>query len=314
MIVVTTSQCLLDDDKSAVCVNQGYTSMPTTFKRTITILTLSNNKISKISTNEAEFYPEVTQLDLSYNAIESYQDIRGVSVLRRLKILNLSGNRLLHMNFHVFLSRNTDLKELDVSNNMNMIIKDAPVNLGKLLKISLKNNKMSYLPIKAFKGFSKLEILDITNNALVSLSKDVVRIMPNLKHVYLNGNSITTLDSSLLQISDLEDLKRKEAEKDHVENMSHTANTSNSSESIAKDTTKKENHYVVDLESKENGTFTSDGNQEGDSSNLVLYISLGISILLGVSIFIACAVYLLSKRNFNDHSYNPIRRIRDNYF
>ncbi|KAF2892260.1 hypothetical protein ILUMI_13912 [Ignelater luminosus] len=301
-IVAITSQCFHDDDKSAVCVNQGYTSMPTTFKRNIIILSLSHNSISAISRNEAKLYLQVTQVDLSYNEIASCQEIkRGLFAWKHLKILNLSENRLLQIDFQECFP--THLEELDISNNMNVFIKNTSGNFYRMTKISARNNNMSYLPLNAFKGFPNLKTLDLTNNAFTELSFEITIIMPNLINLYLKGNPIKNLDSSLLYISDLDDLKRKDklARKQNtgvttthlpnfLENEKHTKSTQNSNdavnETIRNDTTTNTNR---NKKSEENGNFTSNDSNDKEKNTLNnsgLYISLYISILLGEVFFL----------------------------
>lgn len=202
MAAAVQPQCLLDDENSAICIAQGYTTVPTNFQHSITTLKLSNNDIFALSAKVLKLYQEVTELDLEHNKIALDRNIKAVFVLRKLQILNLSGNSLQSIDFLVF-SNNLYLKELVIDNNPGMYIKEKLVSLRSLVKLSLRNNKLSSSPMEVLKGFSNLETLDLRDNDITGLPEEILKILPKLVSLYLNGNPIAKLDYRVFQVSDL---------------------------------------------------------------------------------------------------------------
>lgn len=291
-----------------------------TFKATITVLTLATNNISALSANEAKLYSNVTHLDLSNNRIRSWQNIKGISKFKKLTILDLSGNHLVTMDFQAFLSRNTNLQEIDASNNINMSINEKPARLKELRRLYLINNQMLFLPIGAFTEFSSLELLDLTNNALTGLPAELNKILPRLSHIFLSGNSIIELDICILQISDLEDLKDKtnstqKCDEDattphsikHVDKTTYTDSSQN--KTVIKQTTIRPNgsndNYVANLSNMGNETLTPNNTQESNTNTPVLAIVLGVTIPLALLI-VGVLGYLRLKRSSSSRFSNQI--------
>ena len=91
--------------------------------RKLTQLSLQSCLIEQIDDveNFVDLFPNLERLDLSENRLE-YLDIPLVLALKKLKILNLSKNKIRHLNLHPSISSSTfhpsnSLNELDLSYN-----------------------------------------------------------------------------------------------------------------------------------------------------------------------------------------------------
>lgn len=170
----------------------------------ITYLKLYNCGI--VSTKNIVFPINLLELDLSYNQIENID----ISNLRLLKVftaecnsftslegknfpldlikLNLSSNDITYV--HEFSSLKK-LEYLDLSDN-----KLTSIDNFTCL-INLKNLSLSYNQIVTVSeniiNCKKLEVLDISNNKVSILAYTSLQMLPQLKSIYANRNTITEL-------------------------------------------------------------------------------------------------------------------------
>ena len=88
----------------------------------------------------------------------------------------------------------TETSLLDVSFNK-ITLSNANILIYPLMmKLVLKNNNISLIPLEIFRNLSLLLTLDLRFNFLKILSKDMFRGLSRLQHLYLEGNSIVTID------------------------------------------------------------------------------------------------------------------------
>src|SRR5579883_1313347 len=80
-------------------------------------------------------------------------------------------------------------------------------------EMNLKNMNIIEIEPSAFSTFTKLEIIDLTNNKITSLDEVTFQGLANLKELYLSANQISQLPGSVfnnlnsLEILDLTSLK-----------------------------------------------------------------------------------------------------------
>jgi Leucine-rich repeat (LRR) protein len=143
------------------------------YERNITILDLSYNQISNIST--LPILPNLTILNLNYNQIS---DISTLPILSNITKLYLGGNQI------------SDISSLPV--------------LPKLNILSLHDNQIS--DISTLPVLPKLNILSLDNNQISDIS--TLPVLPNLTILYLSGNQISDVSqlSNLIIASNLAEL------------------------------------------------------------------------------------------------------------
>ena len=122
--------------------NEKLTNIKNIFTSKLTLLNLSQNKISDLSIINKEAFNSLQNLDLSNNIITNI-NIFGTFKFNNLKILNLSNNEI--SDIKVFSNEDSSnfnkLENLNLSNNK--IIKLNKMNIKNLKEIDIKNNKLS---------------------------------------------------------------------------------------------------------------------------------------------------------------------------
>uniref|UniRef100_A0A8D0GSL1 Leucine rich repeat containing 19 n=1 Tax=Sphenodon punctatus TaxID=8508 RepID=A0A8D0GSL1_SPHPU len=149
--------------KIVICEDtaKNYTSVPPGLKQNVTILRLSNNKIT-LNTNDTEY------LHMFINLTELYLNANVITALHNNSFCNLS-----------------KLTHLDVSNNSISVIEPATfIGLNKLAKLYLQHNKISQLDSDTFVSLKSLTVLNLENNLLGYLDAKVF----NLTKIYLTKN------------------------------------------------------------------------------------------------------------------------------
>ncbi|KAK0040642.1 strain BS90 toll-like receptor [Biomphalaria pfeifferi] len=115
----------------------------------------------------------------------------------RLEVLNVSYNRIVGLNSNAFGSQ-TNLITLDLSYNL---ITDVPVrfsqNMTNLVHLLLNNNNIKVVQSEAFMGLGKLESLDLSFNSLQELMPQVVGALEHVVNMNLSYNHLRVLNSDL---------------------------------------------------------------------------------------------------------------------
>ncbi|MCO7186238.1 hypothetical protein NH341_12490 [Tenacibaculum sp. XPcli2-G] len=155
----------------------------------------SNTKLDTLYLN-ANY---LTTIDLSNNPNLLLADIHsndlttitGLEKAGKLKILNLSFNKLTHLNIS-----NNSLEELTVTNNLLTSFKTE--DTSKLKSVVLTSNKITSISID---DISPLETFLASDNQINAIN---IHSFINLKHLYITSNLLTNLDvSSNLKLEDL---------------------------------------------------------------------------------------------------------------
>jgi Leucine-rich repeat (LRR) protein len=109
-------------------LSNGFLNQNLLILRKLTQLSLQSCLIKQIDDieNFVNLFPNLERLDLSENRLE-YFNISLVLALKKLKILNLSKNKIRHLNIHPSISSSTfhpsnSLIELDLSYNGKIFI------------------------------------------------------------------------------------------------------------------------------------------------------------------------------------------------
>nr|XP_023648143.1 uncharacterized protein LOC111833783 [Paramormyrops kingsleyae] len=144
-------------------------------------------------------------LDLSYNNISSltWSDLPcRTSCATRL---DLSHNRIqeIHDGVRAGLPR---LKELDLSSNLlHTVTQELWSGLQALEVLDLRHNFLTGIPPSAFGGLRNLQTVLLQNNSLTAIPQALCRVS-SLRVLFLAGNRIPSVDSSLQLCSGLQEL------------------------------------------------------------------------------------------------------------
>ena len=146
----------------------------------------------------------VKELSLRRNNLV-YLDVWIICEKPMLQSLILSENNMEYMSPDL-LSCVYTLEILDLSNNLlglmsvrnETLFRRLLKPLYNLIKINLAQNKLSHLPIDFFQNNTRLEVIDLNNNALTQI-EFVFQPPQSFIHITISGNNIETLDPTSLQ-------------------------------------------------------------------------------------------------------------------
>ncbi|CAL1674629.1 unnamed protein product [Lasius platythorax] len=155
-------------------------------------LSISGNKIDFIESNAFEDTTELIYLNLSTNNI-NYLYPETFEKLHSLRLLDLSLNKFEDV---PQISSETVISILSLNcNNIKSLISNAFVQMPKLTKLLLGENRIVEINVKAFAQLSLLEILDLSRNELSFLPEGWSEPFTSLKYLLLNNNQFTSLES-----------------------------------------------------------------------------------------------------------------------
>jgi len=197
--------------------------------RKLTHLSLQSCSISQIDDIElfANLFPNLERLDLSENRLDSLPLIL-INSLKKLKILNLSKNKIRHLNLHssvLNLQLSNSLIELDLSyNGIETIDENIFEIISSQLEIlNLRNNELSnekqleflvhlsnlrefYLDYNRLEALNQLnfplnlKILSLKNNRLNQINFSLFTRLDPLEKLFLSSNKITKLNIRMKNI------------------------------------------------------------------------------------------------------------------
>ncbi|TNN19777.1 Protein flightless-1 isoform 2 [Schistosoma japonicum] len=189
-------------------------------------LNLSNNQIALISPDLFVQCTELMFLDLGNNKLENlpaqlrrccslqqlilcnnplrHAQLRSVTALKQLEVLNLSGTERRVDNIPNELDRLERLIELDLSCNLLTKIPEPVLLLRNLRKLHLAHNELSDLSTLTG-DWPRLEYLNLSYNQLTHLPTGLIRLSC-LRKLYVNNNQLTFggIPSGIGKLQDLE--------------------------------------------------------------------------------------------------------------
>ncbi|KAJ8727803.1 hypothetical protein PYW08_016188 [Mythimna loreyi] len=164
---------------------------------TLSWLSLDNNNIHYMSSENIQNFPSLEYLNLDFNKIiELPSRASGTNCSCRLKELRLSYNYISKINSE-FLIDLKELQSVDLSYNRLYNISDHSFeNLRNLVYLNLAGNAVEFVAERAFSRLPKLQVLDLRDNHLVEFStecfEDVSSEESNLS-VNVSHNRISSL-------------------------------------------------------------------------------------------------------------------------
>ncbi|KAG9347504.1 hypothetical protein JZ751_005071, partial [Albula glossodonta] len=147
----------------------------------LTVLELSGNYLRTLP---SRITPRLERLDCRQNSIQeiTYQQLSGMKQLRHLFLEN---NTIRH--FEANALRNCiNLTNLALEQNL---LPAIPEGLPEaLVRLDLKGNRIETIHEKELVSLKRLQVLNLRNNKLSSLSLSALELLPRLRKVYLDGN------------------------------------------------------------------------------------------------------------------------------
>ncbi|XP_077157221.1 nephrocan-like [Paroedura picta] len=168
---------------SELCLSENQLSSVdgTQFLSSLTRLELAGNQLQRIPVN----LPATLQkIDFSNNLIEKIK-VQDFQNLQDLKHLFLDNN-VVKMFEDGALQRCTLLSNLALEQNLlNSIPLSLPLTLARL---DLKGNNIQRIQEQELKNLGQLQVLNLRNNKITALDHGLLKHLPRLRHLYLEGN------------------------------------------------------------------------------------------------------------------------------
>lgn len=133
-------------------------------------LNLGDNRIKSIDTGAIQNAPDLEQLNLQYNQIDTLADNGAFSGPKNLKHLILYHNKLTILKRDMFKTAQS-LLSLDVGFNEITTIEDGTFDLPNIREILLNENKLKTLSDRIFYGAPNIQNVDLQKNVLEHIGK-----------------------------------------------------------------------------------------------------------------------------------------------
>lgn len=207
------AECTSCDNGLANCLGVGIRDIPKNFPTTITILDVSNNQLTELSSNSFQELPSLQTLRMSGNGISEVME-RSFTNLPSLMSIDLSNNpvrwihddALMGMAYLRMLSiQTTKLRKLG------KMMSDAP----SLHTVNLASNQIEAIEDENFESNRQLQILDLSQNRISKVSAKAFANLDRLRYLNMNSNPIVSLPelefgSSILQLVDFTNCQLEE--------------------------------------------------------------------------------------------------------
>ncbi|XP_015121624.1 leucine-rich repeat-containing protein 24 [Diachasma alloeum] len=171
----------------ASCSGQHLYSIHTGISDIVQALDISNNTISILADYELQStgLTQLRYLNLSDNAINEI-GLSAFCGLQELTVLDLSRNHLYYILPNTFVD-NTNLRVLRLSgNNFNQHV--PFLENPSITELNLASCRLSHLPSGAFSGLKRLRSLDLSDNLMIQLEVEALRVLPFLRILSINDN------------------------------------------------------------------------------------------------------------------------------
>lgn len=141
-------------------------------------------------------FPNLEEIVMANYATVSSLTITDLMFASKLKLLNLSGNKLPSISYSTFALAPA-LESLDLSDNLITEIEGMAFQyLSNLKYLDLSFNKLSMLDVFAFSGLTSLEVLNLSHNKLKLVGPSTFNL-PSLQVLDCNSNGLKLLPDNL---------------------------------------------------------------------------------------------------------------------
>jgi len=156
----------------------------------LSLLKFERNEISEIMPGTFDKISPLEYLDLDHNRIKHLES-DTFNVLVNLKYIHLQGNQLQYLHPDTFIGL-PKLQSLLLSKNSGLQIPIYRhfINSHSLKHLGISGCNVSSVSVETFANVTALEWLDLSYNNLRSLDVNILRALPTLSAMYLNGNPL----------------------------------------------------------------------------------------------------------------------------
>ncbi|KAM4721553.1 leucine-rich repeats and immunoglobulin-like domains protein 1 [Rhinophrynus dorsalis] len=183
-------------------VNLGYNELPSIpslgpASSQVTTLLLHHNKIRSIDPSQLKEFTALETLDLSANELT---EIRSgwFPIGLRIKELHLGSNKIGSLESGAFDSLSRSLLTLRLSKNRISQLPVKAFRLPRLTQLELNRNRMRLIEGLTFQGLDSLEVLKLQRNNISKLTDGAFWGLSKMQILHLEYNSLTEVNSGSL--------------------------------------------------------------------------------------------------------------------
>ncbi|XP_075407474.1 leucine-rich repeats and immunoglobulin-like domains protein 3 [Tenrec ecaudatus] len=177
------------------CSRHRLTRLPGPLPPWVARLDLSHNRLSSIKASSMNHLPNLREMKLNNNELESIPNLGPVST--NITLLSLAGNRISEIEPE-HLKQFQSLETLDLSGNNISAIKMAFPSLP-LKHLYLNSNRVTAMEPGCFDNLAHtLLVLKLNRNRLSTIPAKMFKL-PHLQHLELNRNKIKNVDGLTFQ-------------------------------------------------------------------------------------------------------------------
>ncbi|XP_041461444.1 toll-like receptor 3 [Lytechinus variegatus] len=193
-------------EKTAMCGDMGFNSVPQHLPDGIEVLQLENNNISSLLNSSFTRYPLIAKLDLSTNHINVIENA-AFHPLKNLLRLDLSWNPLYVFQGTGIFKYTRNLSYLDMSNSF---VKSIPYDmLAWSPKLDTLNLGFTLLTIINLSSCGRVKTVDLTDNLITNLTVNTFNFSCNTDTLKIYGNYIRSVDPKVIASLHVKSLRFK---------------------------------------------------------------------------------------------------------
>lgn len=178
-----------------VCWSASLTSIPGSLDSNTTYIDMSFNSISILDSYIFDNLPLLKTIVMSDNGVKVVEP-EVFYQLQGLREIDLHNNNIGYIHPSLFMN-NLELSRLDLScNDIPHLRLDFTVNT-ELTFLNLSSNMLKFEDLTLFLPITSLQILDLSNNQIETVSGEVFDGMVDLKHLNISGNPQLEYDCRL---------------------------------------------------------------------------------------------------------------------
>ncbi|XP_071961374.1 uncharacterized protein [Antedon mediterranea] len=188
------------------CSKRTLTQIPSDIPQWVTILDLSENRISSVDKSVFSELVSLTGLNLAENQLTSVPQLG--TVLQNLTTLILNHNRISSID-GAAIAMFPNMETLDLNFNEFTVIRNGSFPaINNIQRLYMNSNKISSIYENAMINLTHLKTLKLNKNSVKKLPKDMFEPLANLTILELNKNRLRKVESlTFLKLKKLRVLK-----------------------------------------------------------------------------------------------------------